>query len=344
MRLADYQRGSREAVGIYSIPDKAFKGRKEDVIKGAARLLSGYEVDPRFADDPERSLFALAIADAWLATDSLVEKRCLLDILKLVATGEREDRRLGTLSGKVNVLSEHGRPRGTEFDPKAPTGSTFLEYIKRVEEYVADNTDKLRTGEVAETVADWGEGSMLRHAREKLGIASKNDERPFKVVVLDKTAKEILEKVGYTSFYLRDGDGAMTLVLGRDFSQDELEHEYAHMQSVGLECGYMALLFRGISEALTENAISSPCDYADQRSVLDHILQTHPGYESLFYRAYRGDAASRVNLFSRVISGYGLEGFLTIARLAPVDNPKMSGGIGASIYIEPKKVLDYLRG
>lgn len=110
----------------------------------------------------------------------------------------------------------------------------------------------------------------------------------------------------------------------------------------GLSCWYQRLLFSGVNEALTERATSNPTTYSEQRKFLDSFLKDHPEYEEVMYKAYVGDEESRSKLFSLIVNDYGLTGFLTFARVAPLDNPKMSGYIGKSIYIRPDVSLTIL--
>ncbi len=106
---------------------------------------------------------------------------------------------------------------------------------------------------------------------------------------------------------------------------------------------YQFLLFRGINEALTEGSKPNPSTYPDQRRFLNLFLEENPSYEELFYRAYVGDENARIKIFSMIVNDYGLEKFLLLARVAPIDNPKMSGGIGQSIYIEPDLALSQMK-
>lgn len=348
-RKLDYEGGVRSAIDTYSIPDRSFRNGKEETIKGAVRLLSGYDVDPLFLKAPERNLFALAVSDAWLSTNSITEKKKLLDILKLVSTGVTKDNRFGTLSGKVMVMSEHGIARGTMFDPEyttrnsqdkvqrqKQTGNTHSEYISLLQNYVEENKDEAQTEKVKSLLTDWGEDAKMTAVRKKLKV-TREKERPFTVLVLNKNARQMLDDVGYTSLYI-SSDTSFTLVFNHDWKQaDSLEHEYAHSQSDGLSRWYQDLLFRGMNEALTENATSNPKTYPVQREVLNQILTIHPEYETLMYEAYIGSNESRQSLFAKLIEDYGLEGFLVLARVAPIDNPKMSGEIGRSVYIEPNE-------
>lgn len=341
----NYEAGIRSAIETYSIKDSAFSNPKEEVIQGAVRLLSGYEVDPLFTSIPERNLFALAISDAWLSTSSIKEKKALLDILKLVATGIKENQQFGTYSNKVKVLSEHGIPRGTEFNPEFSIQNTYSEYVDMLIRYIQDNVNDMLTKEVSAILEDWSDNSKLGHVRKKLGITDRKSERPFNVVVLNKTAQQMYDEVGYTSLYvyISSADN-LTIVFNSNYKEaDSLEHEYAHSQSVGLHRWYRQLLFRGVNEALTERATSNPTTYPEQRKFLDSFINDHPEYEELMYKAYVGDEEARSKLFSLIVNDYDLTKFLIFARVAPIDNPKLSGYIGESIYIKPDVALSVLR-
>lgn len=103
------------------------------------------------------------------------------------------------------------------------------------------------------------------------------------------------------------------------------------------------MLFRGVNEALTERATSNPTTYPEQRKFLDSLIEDHSEYEKIIYKAYVGDEEARSKLFSLIVNDYGLTKFLSFARVAPIDNPKMSGYIGESVYIKPDVALSVLR-
>lgn len=354
-RRLNYENGVRGVIETYSIPDNAFRHGKEETIGGAIRLLGGYDVDPLFLEEPERNLFALAISDAWLSTESITEKKGLLDILKLVSTGIMEDKRFGTLSGKVRVLSKHGSVRGTMFDPEFTTrninsqdkvqgkrqaGNQHSEYMSLIQRYIEENKDDEQTQRVKDVLTDWGEGSEMSKVRERLKVFQ-GRERPFNVLVLNKNAQQMFDDLGYTSLHISNNTG-VTIVFNSDWKlANSLEHEYAHSQSDGLNRWYQGLLFRGMNEALTENATSNPKAYHAQREVLQQILTIHPEYETMMYDAYIGGSEARRDLFSKIIDEYGFEGFMVFARVAPIDNPKMSGEIGQAVFIEPQKAIEF---
>lgn len=343
VRIPEYRHALEFAIDVYSINTNSFRNDKKTVIDGAIRLLKGYDIDPHFLIEPERNLFALAVSDAWLSENSIRGKKALIDILKLVATGEKEDARYGSLSGRVRLLSEHGFPRGTMFDPDASSNNQYSEYMSSLLKYVEDNTEPNATIKVTEILSDWSHNSKLDRVRKKLSIHSKEDEAPFRVVVLNKTAQEMDEDTGYTSFYISRSQEFM-IVFNCNYQEfNSLEHEYAHSQSSGLSRWYQLLLFRGISEALTEGSKDNPHTYPLQREFLNKLFKEHPEYEDVLYKAYVGDEEARTQIFSAIIEDYGLEGFLVFARVAPIDNPKMSGGIGKSIYLEPNQAIETLK-
>lgn len=335
----DYRRGLRKAAEFYQLPDSAFRHDRYEVILSAVRLLSGYDIDPVFLDDPERNLFALAIADTWLATDEIREKKALLDILKLVATGVTKEKQYQTLSGKVQMWSYHESPRGTEFDPMAERGSTHREYIAELRKYIAKHHDAKLTKEAVAILDDWGENSVLHHVREKLAVTPQN-ENQGEVAVLDLHWEKMQNDIGVAAFRLSER-GEQVIVFNRDYLRS-IEHEYAHSQSTGLVTGYMDLLFRGLTEALTEYATSEPETYLEQRLFLRRLLKERPEYEYLLYEAYVGNPTARRDLFSRIAADYGLIGYLIMARVSPEDIPQMSGRVGQSIYIHPLEASNAL--
>jgi hypothetical protein len=338
--VPEYHRGIQLAIETYTVADSVFNNPKEQVIQGAVRLLSEYEVDPLFASLPESNLFALAISDTWLSTHSTTEKKSLLDILKLVTVGIKEDVKYGTYSHKVRVLSNHSLPRGIQFDPEATQINSSSEYVRMVIEYISENQDHDQTKEVSSILHDWSDDSKLSHVRGKLGIMRPDLERPFNIIVLNKSAQQMYESLGYSALCMIK-DNEFTTVYNRDYSHfDTLEHEYAHSQSDGLHYGYQGLLFRGINEALTEASTSSPSVYLKQRQFLNIFLEQNPEYEELMYKAYVGSSEARSKLFSSFINDYGMIKFLTFSRVSPIDNPKMSGTIGESIYIQPDMAID----
>lgn len=260
-----------------------------------------------------------------------------------MATGKKEADKYSSWSGRVRVLSAHGIHRGTMFDPAAEGGNTHSEFVAMVMKYVRDHADTEATESVRRILSDWGDRSKLEHVRSKLRVEAPDEEEPFEVIVLTKTAQELFNDIGYTSFYISSPDG-FTVVFNRDLEKaDSLEHEYAHSQGMGINSWYQQLLFRGMNEALTENATSAPASYPAQRSFLNQIIEDNPKYEKVMYRAYVGSESARRMMFTMMVRDYGLEGFLTFARVAPIDNPRLSGNIGESIYIAPHQAIRKLQ-
>lgn len=217
-----------------------------------------YKVDQIFITDFERNLLVLALSDAWLSSETIKEKKALLDILKLVATGANANGEYGTLSSKVKLLTTHGSPRGTQFNPDSTAANSHSEYIDEVIKYIEEHTDIAATAEVSKTMVDWSSESKLAEVRNKLQIAGPHSEKPFEVIVLNQSAFEMINSIGLASFFLVVGN-KYTVVFNSDYQRfDSLEHEYAHSQSVGIDRWYQNLLFRGINEAVTEESIRIP--------------------------------------------------------------------------------------
>lgn len=347
-----FREGLELAIKQYSIDDKAFCHPKEKVIDGAIRLLTAYEVNPSFTSDPERSLFALAITDTWFwdtkkprlaghyfGQRSAKEKKALLNILKLVAT-ETDGEETKTLSNKVGTLSAHGRSTGKEFDPEN-SSNKHSEHVQSIFQYILDNADEQKTLNFTESRNDWSETGELMHVRKMLRIQSAENENPFEVVVLNRTSMELAKDLGYLAFTVGNNQDVPMIVVGNDYEEfNILEHEYAHTQSRGLTKFYQHLLFRGITEAITEASTSNPTNYDWPRHFLNLMIEKNPEYADLFYQAYIGDENSRTQLFSLIISEYGLHKFLSFARMSTGDKMERFGDIGSSILLHPFHVIE----
>lgn len=341
-RKQDYENGLQQAIDTYAILRGAFRYGRETTIQAAMRLLSGYDIDISLVDNAERSLFVLAIADEWLATNSISEKMRLLDVLALVATQAINSIDMDTMSGRIRRLSEKGSPRGAMVDPQFTRRSSDKMILSQLDaynsflgEYISLYIDREATEKVKAMLTDYSEGSKLYEVRKKLKIAS-HQEKPFDVLVLTQTAQQMRADIGF------DAMEAMinmvpTMVINSDWEEyDPLEHEYAHTQGGISEGYYRGLLFRGGNEALTENTRLHPASYPVQRAFLNYqLFSQHPEYESLLYDAYRGDDNARVSIFAGLIQNYGLKGFLRFARIAPIENQKLSGGLWQSIFVDP---------
>lgn len=282
----------------------------------------------------------MSLAHKWNSKINFREKHSLLNTLKLVATGMQENQKYGTYSGYVKKLSLKNTPSGTMYDPEAYMNNTHTEYHSYLKKFITENTDIALTNKTKSKVNEWGENSVLHHVRTFLGI-TQNIELPFDIIVVKQSYEELMHgKVGFAAFYTT-APGKPTIVLGSNYEKGMIEHEYAHSQSKGMWRWYQLLLFRGVTEALTESCTTSPTSYAKQRKVIDLIFTKHPEWKKIFYSAYIGNEFARQDLFTQILYKYGFDGFLTLARMAPVDNPSMSGSVGTSIFIKPQKAFDF---
>jgi hypothetical protein len=338
----DFIASVEKTLQFYSLDTTSIDTDLSPLFKTAQTLIDSYDIHPLFFRHPERSLFTLAISHKWNAKSNLHEKNALLNTFKLVATGLTPEQKYGTYSGYVKKLSIRNAPSGTMYDPQAYLNNTFGNYHQFLKQYLKDNYDERETARTQELIADWSPSSPLHYVRKTLRIA-KEHERPFDVIVVSKTYQELMNgRVGYAALYTTTL-GKPTLVLGKNYEKGMLEHEYAHSQSTGIWRWYQLLLFRGITEGLTESCTSTPTTYISQRKVLNLLIKKHPHLKKILYDSYKGDESTRQKLFSEIIKLYGLEGFLTLARVAPVDNPHMSGKVGASIFIKPQKAFEFFQ-
>lgn len=339
--LYKYKVGIQLAIKTYSIEDSAFSNPKKQVIQYAIRLLNAHEVDSFIASIPELNLFVLAISDAWLSTNCIKEKKALLDILKLIIIQMKINQQ-NIYNKTIKDFLSHCISRITQSNPKITKDDLHSEYIKMITQYIEENKDDEETKKVLAILNDWGDESQLSKIRRKLGIVNKRLERPFNVVVLKKSAQQMMEDIQFVAFFMRRS-GKNTVVFNNEYNNsNSFEHEYVHSQSDGLSYLYNGLLFHGINEALTEELTSHPKTYPNQRYFLNSFLKDHPNYEEIMYKAYIGDKKAKSKLFSLIVNDLGLIKFLIFARVASIDDPIRSKYTGESIYIKPDVALTIL--
>lgn len=306
------------------------------LIAHTVRLLTDFDMHPYFYRHPERSLFALAVAERWNHRSTYKEKYALESVLKLVSTGLDEKNRYTTYSGYVKKLSLNKAVSGTLYDPEAYLHSPYSAYHTDLKSYVLNNTNEVLSNQIEHELHSPA-SPLFASVRRRLTI-TKHTEKPVRIRIVNHTYAELTQHyVGFAAFYTTTL-GEPTLVLGKDFTPGMLQHEYAHSQSTGMWRWYQLLLFRGITEAITESLIDDPSVYVKQRDVYNDIISTHPKLKKLFLGAYMGNEEARRNLFAMIIVHYGLSGFLSLARLAPVDNPLMTGKVGSYVFIKPQRM------
>lgn len=306
------------------------------LISHTVRLLKDFDMHPYFYRHPERSLFALAVAKQWNHRSTYKEKYALESVLKLVSTGLDEKNRYTTYSGYVKKLSLNKAVSGTLYDPEAYLHSPYSAYHTDLKSYVLNNTNEVLSNKLEHELHS-STSPLFTSVRKRLKITN-HTEKHVRIRIVNHTYAELTQQyVGFAAFYTTTL-GEPTLVLGKDFTPGMLQHEYAHSQSVGMWRWYQLLLFRGITEAITESLIDNPSVYVKQREVYNNIISAHPKLKRLFLKAYMGDEEARRKLFTAIIVHYGLSGFLSLARLAPVDNPLMTGKVGSYVFIKPQRI------
>ncbi len=318
---------------LYDIPQTSLNNSPSTVSDVTMRLLEGYDMDPSFGDDPEKCLFALAIGNEWI-TATYNERKSLLDVLKVIAYDEPENE---NLSGKVRDLSIMDISRGLYFDPIA-LGQGKVSWDDERDLPYEEYDSIYRNAHLSEKIAEEfrSSDSLLQDVRNRLGLNTET-ETPYKVTVLNKTSSEMDSDVGGAAWCFLDKE--CEIVLARNFTKSQAEHEYAHTQSkFGVMSGFRSFLFRGLNEAITESLVSQPSTYKEQRLMQGLILNI-PGSESLLLDAYMNPDL-KIPLYSALIKRYELSGFLAAARLNT--SSEQSIPLENSIYLSASKVLNLM--
>ncbi len=351
-----YRIGIEWARKKYEIPDEAFLTEKdkrnfgtkehegatteiiECTVQTAIKLLGRYEINSNIIIWPEKMLLILAIANSW-RNANITQKRDLLMVLKAIAMGpDPIAQRYDTFSDRVRKLSEMGYAQGKNFRP-SQEDSAQNRYLGKVEEYVRNHTNAKLTTELQATLKTWKNG-ILDPVRSRLDISPEN-ESPVNLVVLDTTNQELLEKFGFSAIFLNFGETQRTIVLPMDLARDPgvLQHEYAHSQ------GNFALngLYDGMNEAITESTVANPTEYEEQRKILTTILEKHPSWKSVLYKAYRWGFEDREDFLQRLIEVYGLEGLLMFARVTPYNEENETRYEDSRMFVSTQEALEFFR-
>lgn len=325
----------------YKVPEDLLKISKEDLIIKSISLLGRYDVNLDFTKDPEKSIFILAIADSWSRTSSTREKKALLEIMKLLMIKGTE-----IASEYIKFLCKKDAKSVSVINPNSKEGHPVNSFVQEVYEFVMANLDSQKTEKMNSFInkKSWEDADdpILMQARKKLNI-TKETERPFKIIVLNKSKKDIEKMTGGAAFVMTR-NGQKTLVLGSEEADlNIISHEYAHTQSEGLYVDFLGLLFRGLNEATTDLMVPSfNRTYTTQGSVLDRINSiTGFELEDPLLKAYKEGGDSKKSFFQFIIERFGLEGFLKLARMEVEPSNKKTKKLASTIYISTKEVEDY---
>lgn len=321
-------------------PEKELDHDRHEIVNTACRLLDGYQVNGDFHFSSHRNLFALAVADRWLGTHQITEKKALLDILKLVSTQRDEaSNSIVTLSDRVTRLAKKNLDRGKFFDPECEDQVVWRDSVMPYDQYALKHENFIRSKDTRRKARRWGATSALYDIRKKLKINHDN-EAPFQIAVLSKSTKQMANEMFCLAYCLIDAS-SKKIVLPADYNRESkrvFEHEYAHSQSNGLRFGYQEFLFRGLDEALTESLTSSPRSYLEQCYTLDLIDIWVPNFRRTAINAYMGTPIAREKMLRSMIGRFSLVGMLAISRLEAV-GPEYANYVEKSIYLPASQVV-----
>lgn len=331
-----------ESIEEYDIMDTAFENDKSLVINTAIRFLNMYEINSKFLEDSERCVLTLALADSWISTKDITEKKNLLNVLKILSYGINEENQHDTLSKKVQKLSIKGFPRGYNFDPGGGYRSTEDNLIPESEVsvifgkiivYLFENVNEDLSERYSEYFKNWDQGSPMSKVRKKLNITP-DKEIPVIVRVINASTDELSLRTGGSALHL-ESDGVRYLMFSMDRPQlNYLEHEYAHSQSVGFHSYMFGTLFMGLNEAITESLVNMPYSYSHERWCVYHLMHIAPELKNIYIEAYKGDKQKRKEFFKIVINKTSLKTFLNLARMYPRVKAWKNNTL-SSVTIEP---------
>lgn len=363
----------------FSIEPASFRNEPRDVVEGTMRFLEYFEVNKNlenlatFFGHKDKVLLALAVVDEWLCEETTLEdKKNLLQCFKTIMLSEIYDKTYGrytydTFSPHIfrmgyssrKGLSELAYPYSPIEWKSKPIPTITVENDTYILEGVhPDNISfqlsryisMFRHPEASEILNNiarrWGSGTVLGHVRTQLNMSQEN-ELPFVITVVNRSlqqfAKDLRASGGFFIQHTIDGE-VRHILLNAAPTKLLLEHEYVHAQINSSNIiGSDHLSFVGLQEALTENVISEPVTYAPQRAVLNAVFNFDSNYRALMHNAYLGDTFERETLYTTLIKDFGLQGFLTLARLSPYSfsNPNDKYSSYEPFYINPTFVLKF---
>lgn len=307
-----YEDSLRSTIYHYKIPKKVFTQSQEKVIAGTVRILSTYDMDESFCDDPEKNLFALAVGDQFFrSARTTTSLKKALSILKVVAVDEQEKK---TLSGYVESLAGKDKKRGTLFTPRHIQSGEGLGYYERIAAYIDTNEDRYLSGELSYAMSKWGAGSLLHDCRTDLKITP-DTENFFYAATLKKTSDEIADDLGFVA-YTSDHREVATIAVGRDWTKRPhyVVHEYLHGQEgVDFARGLKRLVLDGAREGFISLYEGENTSYYWLREGIRALFKYSNDLKEPFGAAFRGDIESRRFLFSEITKRHGFEGLLTLA-------------------------------
>ncbi len=330
-----YYEGIEQVLSKYEIDGEAFSHPKDKVIENAIRILNGYEIQPRFLEDPEKVLFALAIADSWDKDLPIEEKKALLTCFKLISVDSSDSGTNISTSDKILRLSDRENSSAELFDPSKPT--LQKEMVKDVLNLMNTDTNIGLTADLQEQMRDMSDNGLLYGVRKRLGIQK---EEPFEICVLNIKMQELIDKFGFPLMNLTIRNRKI-LILGSDvdYYYKSVQHEYIHSQSGrGLHRGYGGLLGRGLDEAFTESNTSTPETYQEQCRILDIIISKNQNYKALFRECYMQRDPDSKNLYKQLIKDYKLTGFLRLQRMS-ADADNIEGHTISRIFLKPEDLF-----
>jgi hypothetical protein len=324
----------RQSLQDHGLTEAVFTNSAERVITRAQELLETHHMDPHFGDDPEQMIFAVAIADKLEQQTDPQEREALDTVLKLVAVGPTDRYTYTTQSKIVETLANQGEPQALWLHPHY-YDQTWHSTKARLEQPLLQNKDVRLTQQANQLANHWGPRSLLHHVRQQQTI-SQFTEKPFTIIVSADTGAAFQQQVSAQAFYKPT---TRTIVLPRDYTKQDLEHEYSHSQRIFQPFGYQGLLWDAIDEANTESMVTRPEVYSDQRFVLRILHRNIPHLRKDLQAATQDNTDARKTILMNIVMWYGFDGMLAIARMQAHED---ENSIEKKVTIPPLEVAELL--
>jgi hypothetical protein len=314
-----------------------------EIKKAALQIIDKLGIDESLFNDDRYNEAFLALADSWAANEaspapSDAERTFLLQFGRLLA-------------GNKSSFNQEAFARGEEdageyfIDASSSKYQRDKAYVDKAEAYMQVE----KTADLEARIKDFGEGSLLEGVRLRLGITSADQEKPFKVIVVDSfvdnpkdgrikwdalMGQEDVEGIDVGAFICNDPiNNISTLVVPQNVydaaidndvsisrtSNGTISHEYAHTQR-SMDLGITDALGAYFNERIAEQASGGGAPHGDTAVIINTMNKLLPSgglnvNDEL--RKCLTSESSRVDFLQLVSDNFGLPSTLLLLGVQP---------------------------
>lgn len=322
-----------------------------EIKKASLYLIDNLGIDESLFADGRNSEAFLALADSWAAnensqTPNNAERTFLLQFSRILAGNKASYNKEAFQRGEVGADKYFDDP-----------SSELAKKDKADFDKLLANVQAEKTAALEAQIADFGEGSILAGVRANLGITSADQEKPFRVMVLntrrngpkegEKDWKDVVggDAIGFGAFMTNNPeDKVPTMVMSQE-EYDDLSfndtswlrkdavsligHEYGHTQRQ-MRLGKDTALGRIFDERMVVLASDGGLTHMDTAVVLKTMAETLGPTDPDFRAEFKKAALSPQNIedFFRLVSDkFGLRSTLTLLATPPKSYRELYDGL-----------------